>query len=87
MAETKKDAAAMDAKAMLKEAGKSNRKIKFGDRMKLIVVKDGQFHKKGQVIEPHTVMGEQLIKDKIAEKFTEELAKKVAAEVDAAAKK
>lgn len=67
MSEGKKGAT-MDAKAMLKSAGKSNRKIKFGERMELIVVKDGRHHKKGQLIQPHTVMGEQLIKDGIAEK-------------------
>jgi len=89
MAEEKKEAAkkGMDAKGMLKEAGRSKRKIKFGERMDLIVIKDSNFHKKGQRIQPHTVMGEQLVKDKIAAKFTEELAKKVAAELDAAAKK
>ena len=76
-APVKKEGATMDSKKMLKKAGKANRKIKFGSRIKLIVVKDGRFHKKGQVIEPHTVMGEQLIEDGIAEKFTDELLKKV----------
>lgn len=87
MAETKKEAAEMDAKKMLKDAANSNRKVKYGERMKLIVIKDAKFHKKGQVIEPHTVMGERLVEDKIAAKFTPELAKKIAAEVEASENK
>jgi len=87
MAEEKKDGAKMDSKEMLKKAGKSNRKIKFGTRMKLIVIKDGKFHKKGQIIEPHTVMGEQLVSDKIAASYSDELLEKVQGELEEAATK
>ena len=56
----------MDAKKMLKDAAQQKRKIFRKDRMKLEVITATDFYKKGQIIEPHVVMGEQLIKDKIA---------------------
>jgi hypothetical protein len=56
----------MNAKKMLKEAAQQKRKIFRKDRMKLEVITDTAFYKKGQIIEPHIVMGEQLVKDKIA---------------------
>ncbi len=56
----------MDAKKMLKDAAQEKRKIFRKDRMKLEVITTTAFYKKGQIIEPHVVMGEQLIKDKIA---------------------
>jgi len=51
---------------MLKDAAQEKRKIFRKDRMKLEVITATAFYKKGQIIEPHIVMGEQLIKDKIA---------------------
>lgn len=56
----------MDAKGMLKQAGKDQRVIKRKKRVRLEVIEATKFYKKGQIIEPHTVMGEQLVKDKIA---------------------
>lgn len=62
MADTKK----VDSKALLKELGAAKRKIKFNDRLNLEVVKDTDFYRKGQLISPHRVFGEQLIKNGIA---------------------
>ena len=56
----------MDAKGMLKQAAKDQSVIKRKERIKLEVIEKTEFYKKGQIIEPHTVMGEQLVKDKIA---------------------
>jgi len=56
----------MNSKEMLKRNAKAGRKIKYGDRIKLEVISDTKHYKKGQIINPHVVMGEQLIKDKIA---------------------
>jgi hypothetical protein len=68
MAEAKKEVSTkkMDAKKMLKENAENKRKIKYRSRMTLEVIEDTKFYKKGQIIRPHVVMGEQLIKDKIA---------------------
>lgn len=62
MSEVKK----VDSKKLLKELGASKRKIKLNDRLNLEVVKATEFYKKGQLISPHRVFGEQLIKDGIA---------------------
>lgn len=56
----------MESKKMIKEATAQNKKIKYSERVTLEVIKDTKFYKKGQVIKPHSLMGEQLIKDKIA---------------------
>jgi hypothetical protein len=56
----------MNSKEMLKRNAKAERKIKYGDRINLEVISDTKHYKKGQIINPHVVMGEQLIKDKIA---------------------
>lgn len=56
----------MDAKSMLKENGKKKRKIKYGERMQIEIIADTKHYKKGQIHNPHVVMAEQLIKDKIA---------------------
>jgi len=64
-----KEAKTMDAKGMLKENGSKGTKIFYGERIKLEIIEDTKFYKKGQIINPHKVMGEQLIKDKIAKKI------------------
>lgn len=62
MSEVKK----VDSKKLLKKLGEEGRKIKLNDRVKLEVVKKTEFYKLGQIIEPHRVFAEQLIKDGIA---------------------
>jgi len=63
---SKIDKKSMNSKEMLKRNAKAGRKIKYGDHIKLEVISDTKHYKKGQIINPHVVMGEQLIKDKIA---------------------
>ena len=57
----------MNAKAMLKENARKKTVIKYGERVKLKVVAKTKFYNVGQIITPHKVMGEQLVKDGIAE--------------------
>lgn len=66
MSEEKKDT--VDAKKMLKDLAKVGRKIKFNDRLELEVLKDTNFYKKGQIINPHVTFAETLIQNKIAKK-------------------
>jgi len=63
---SKIDKKSMDSKEMLKRNAKAGRKIKYSDRIKLEIITNTKHYKKGQIINPHVVMGEQLIKDKIA---------------------
>ena len=71
--ETKKTEAAqgelsVDAKKILKRAAADKRKVKYGERMELEVLKDTKHYKKGQLIAPHTIFAEALIEQKIAKK-------------------
>ena len=72
MSEKNEVAAVGSKKDHLKELGKEGRKIKFNDRQKCEVLKDTQYYKKGQIINPHVTVAEKLIKEKIAKKYTEE---------------
>ncbi len=66
----------MDAKGMLKAHGAKGTKIKYNDRMCCIIVEATKHYRKGQIIEPHPVMGAQLIADGIAKEYTKPKAKK-----------
>ena len=59
----------VDAKKMLKNLAKDNRKIRLGDRKKVEIIKDTRFYKKGKVIKPHVTFAEQLISSKIAKEI------------------
>lgn len=63
-------AAGMDAKGMLKKHGEAGTKIRYQDRVCLKVIKETKFYRKGQIINPHPVMGDQLIADGIASPHT-----------------
>lgn len=63
---SKTEKKSMNSKEMLKRNAKAERKIRYSTRIKLEVISDTKHYKKGQIINPHVVMGEQLIKDKIA---------------------
>jgi len=56
----------VDSKKLLKNLANEKVKIKFNDRIKLEVLNDTKFYKKGQVINPHRTFGDQLVKQKIA---------------------
>lgn len=64
--------ASFDAKKMLADAAEESRKIKYTDRLKVVIVKETRFYKKGQVINPAKIKGEALISQGIAEKYVEE---------------
>lgn len=56
----------VDSKKLLKNLASEKRVIKFNDRIELEIVKDTRFYKKGQIIKPHRVFGEELVKNRIA---------------------
>jgi hypothetical protein len=57
----------MDSKEMIDTNAKKQTKIRYNDRVDLEIISDKTKHyKKGQLISPHRVMAEQLVKDKIA---------------------
>lgn len=63
MAEAKKEVKAMDAKAMIAEHAKKGTKIKYNDRKRVEVVVDTDYMKKGDILTPHRIMADQMIKD------------------------
>lgn len=58
-----------DAKAMIAENGKKRTVIRYADRVKLQIVQETRHYKVGDVITPHKVMGEALVKQGIAEAY------------------
>ena len=66
------EATPSSTKDFLKEQAEKGTKIKLRDRIKCVIVKETKHYKKGQVITPHKIFGEKLIKEKIAKKFEEE---------------
>lgn len=56
----------MDAKAMIADAVKEKKVIKYGERKTVEIIENTAHYKKGQIIAPHVLMADQLIKDKIA---------------------
>jgi len=62
----KEELKGMDAKGMITDAVKDKKVIKYNDRKKVEILENTRFYKKGQIIEPHSLMANQLIKDKIA---------------------
>ena len=62
-----KEKKTMDAKGMLSELGRKNTKIRYGTRKKVKVLEATRFYKKNQILNPHEVMANQLIKDGIAQ--------------------
>lgn len=61
-----------DSKAMLTQNAEKGTKIKYTDRLKVEIITDTKYYRKGQVIEPHKVKGQALIDQKIAKKVTSE---------------
>ena len=61
-------AKSIDSKKMLKKAAENKRKVKFGERIELEIIENTKHYKKGQIINPHVVFGEELISKKIAKK-------------------
>lgn len=64
--EIKKGEVVIDAPKVLKESAEKSRIIKRTDRMTLEVLRDTKYYTKGQIITPHPVLGEELVKNKVA---------------------
>tara|TARA_R100000656_G_scaffold124173_2_gene101758 strand:+ start:3197 stop:3415 length:219 start_codon:yes stop_codon:yes gene_type:complete len=60
--------ASVDSKKMLKELAEKKVKVRFSERLKLEILKDTKYYKKGQIINPHVTIGNELVKLKIAKK-------------------
>lgn len=52
---------------MLKE--NVGKKIRYNERKQVQIIKATKHYKVGQIVKPHTVMAERLIKEKIAKEF------------------
>jgi hypothetical protein len=52
----------------LKELAEKKVKVRFSERLKLEILKDTKYYKKGQIINPHVTIGNELVKLKIAKK-------------------
>jgi hypothetical protein len=57
-----------DAQEMIAENAEKRTVISYADRVKLEIVQDTRHYKVGQIINPHVVMGEALVKQGIAKK-------------------
>jgi len=55
-----------DAKGMIEKHTNSKTKIKYGERKKVEIVADTKYYKKGQIIQPHLIVADRLIEQKIA---------------------
>lgn len=60
---------AVNSKKMLEKANKEKKVIRYQDRVKLEVLKDTRYYVKGQKINPHPLVAEQLIENKIAKRI------------------
>lgn len=69
MANEKKTAKTYSSKSMIKEHGAKGTKVKYTDRLAVEILEDTQFYRKGQVIKPHKVKGEELVRLGIAKKY------------------
>ena len=66
MAESKKEVAKFDAKAMIAENAKNETVIKYNERMKVEIIKATKFYTVGSIQEPHLIKAKALIKQGIA---------------------
>ena len=55
-----------NSKGMIEYHAKNLTKIRYGSRKKVKVIENTTYYKKGRILEPHTIMADQLIKDGIA---------------------
>jgi hypothetical protein len=69
---SKEEVKGYDPKAMLAKANEEKKVIRYADRVALKVVKATKHYKLGQLISPHPLVAEQLIKNKVAEKVKTE---------------
>lgn len=60
---------AVNSQEMLKKANKEKRVIRHQDRVPLEIIKDTRYYVKGKKINPHPLVAEQLIENKIAKRI------------------
>lgn len=72
MARQKEEGAEFSSKEMLTSNADAKTKIRYTDRLKVEILHDTQFYKAGQIINPHKVKGEALVKQGIAKKVPKE---------------
>lgn len=56
----------LDSRAMLAKANKEKKVIRHQDRVALEIIKDTTFYVVGQKINPHPLVAEELVNNKIA---------------------
>lgn len=61
------DGVNFDAKKMIEENTQKGTKVKFADRVKVRLLKDTVYQKKGKEYSPHRVKAEALVAQEIAE--------------------
>lgn len=59
----------MDSTAMLAKANKEKRVIRYADRKALVILTDTKHYVKGQKINPHPLVAEQLIESGVAKEL------------------
>jgi hypothetical protein len=59
----------MDSKAMLEKANKEKRVIRYTDRVPLEILTETKHYKKGQRINPHPLVAEQLVANGVAKEL------------------
>lgn len=56
---------------MLTDNAEKKTKIRYNDRLKVVMTTDTRFLKSGQIINPHKVKGQALIDQGLAKKYVE----------------
>ena len=59
----------VDAKEMLKNLALKQEKIRFDERKALEIIKETEFYKEGQIINPHITFANVLIEKGIAKEY------------------
>lgn len=60
-----------DAKKMLEKNAEAGTKIKYNERLKVEITKDGRYYTKGMIVSPHKVKALALIDQGLAKKYVE----------------
>lgn len=66
MAKEPSELATFDSKAMIAKHAEAGTVVKYAERIKVEIVKATKHYKVGQVINPHKIMGDELIAQGIA---------------------
>lgn len=75
MAEKETKHATFDSKAMIEKHAKAETIIRYSDRVQVEIIKSTKHYHIGQLINPHKIMGEELIAQGIAKAYEPKKAK------------